>query len=91
MHGVLKKYRRYKQGLKRYRLFFIFSNNPTLIAYLYINDEKHLRKDGDKNDPYKEFSKLCNKGVFSDDPKDPKIQKWLHELRGRIAIGKKFL
>lgn len=80
LHGDLKGYRRYKQGLQRYRLFFTFSTKPPLILYLYINDEKHLRKEGDKNDPYKEFRKLIGKGLFSSDPNDPKTQQWIHEL-----------
>jgi len=36
----LRKYRRYKQGLQRYRLFFCFSAHPKIILYLYLNDEK---------------------------------------------------
>lgn len=79
LHGDLKGYRRYKQGLKRYRLFFVFSNRPPLILYLYINDEKHLRKEGDKSDPYEEFKKLVIKGLFSSNPVDPKIQQWVRE------------
>lgn len=81
LSGELRKYRRYKQGLQRYRLFFTFSSHPKIIIYLYINDEKHLRKDGDKNDPYEEFSKLCKKGVFTSNPLDPNIQKWLQNLK----------
>jgi len=75
--GNLKKYRRYKQGLQRYRLFFCFSNQPKIILYLYLNDEKHLRKAGDKKDPYEEFKRLVAKGYFSHNPDDPKIQKWI--------------
>lgn len=75
--GNLKKYRRYKQGLQRYRLFFCFSNQPKIILYLYLNDEKHLRKTGDRNDPYEEFKSLVTKGYFSHNPDDPKIQKWI--------------
>lgn len=75
--GSLKKYRRYKQGLQRYRLFFCFSNQPRIILYLYLNDEKHLRKAGDKNDPYKEFKSLVDKECLSHNPDDPKIQKWI--------------
>ncbi len=73
----LKKYRRYKQGLQRYRLFFCFSNHPAIILYLYLNDEKHLRKAGDKNDPYEEFKSLVARQSFSHNPDDPKIQKWI--------------
>ncbi|MBU1133622.1 MAG: type II toxin-antitoxin system YhaV family toxin [Candidatus Omnitrophica bacterium] len=73
----LKKYRRYKQGLQRYRLFFCFSSQPPIILYLYLNDEKHLRKAGSKKDPYEEFKKLAAKKHFSHNPEDPKIQKWI--------------
>ena len=75
--GVLKKYRRYKQGLQRYRLFFCFSNQPKIILYLYLNDEQHLRKEGDRNDPYEVFKKFVGQGLFSHDPENQKIQKWI--------------
>ncbi|MCH9628015.1 MAG: Ribonuclease toxin YhaV [Chlamydiales bacterium] len=77
LHGDLKKYRRYKQGLQRYRLFFTFSSKPPVILYLYINDKNSLRKEGDKNDPYKIFAKLVNQGKVSHDPNDLAIQKWV--------------
>ena len=79
--GELKKYRRYKQGLQRYRLFFCFSNQPKMILYLYLNDEKHLRKAGGKSDSYEEFKKLAGKGHFSHDPHDFKIQEWIQGNR----------
>ena len=44
LKGDLRKFRRYKQGLRRYCLFFCFSSTPPIILYLYLNDEKHLRK-----------------------------------------------
>lgn len=75
--GSLRKYRRYKQGLQRYRLFFCFSNQPKIILYLYLNDERHLRKDGDKNDPYEEFKSLVDRGCLSHNPDDPRIRKWM--------------
>ena len=77
----LRKFRRYKQGLQRYRLFFCFSNQPKIILYLYLNDEKGLRKSGAKSDPYQEFKKLVNKRAFSHNPNDPKIQKWIRSYR----------
>ena len=77
--GELRKYRRYKQGLQRNRLFFCFSHHPKMILYLYLNDEKHLRKAGAKTDPYEEFKKLARKGYFSHNPQDPKIQKWIRD------------
>jgi hypothetical protein len=36
-----------------------------------------LRKAGDKKDPYVEFKKLAAKEYFSQNPDDPKIQKWI--------------
>jgi mRNA-degrading endonuclease RelE of RelBE toxin-antitoxin system len=77
LRGTLSKFRRFKQGIRRYRLIFCFSKNPPLILYCYINDKEHLRKDGDKNDPYGEFCNLLNTGMFSHNPHDPKIQKWV--------------
>ncbi len=77
LSGELRKYRRYKQGLRRYRLFFCFSHEPKMILYLYLNDEKHLRKAGAKSDPYEEFKKFVKQGQFSPDPQDQKIQKWI--------------
>ena len=77
--GVLRKYRRYKQGLQRYRLFFCFSNTPPIILYLYLHDEEHLRKEGDKNDPYREFERLVARGQISHDPSAESIQRWIHD------------
>ncbi|MGR3176554.1 MAG: type II toxin-antitoxin system YhaV family toxin [Candidatus Anammoxibacter sp.] len=77
LKGELKRYRRYKQGLKRYRLFFSFSTKFRIILYLYLNDENTLRKQGGKNDPYKKFKKLTEQGLISHDPNDPKLQKWI--------------
>jgi toxin YhaV len=79
--GSLRKYRRYKQGLQRYRLFFCFANRPEIVLYLYLNDEKHLRKAGDRSDPYEEFKRLVTKEYFSHNPDDPKIQKWIKNYR----------
>lgn len=77
LHGDLKKYRRYKQGLQRYRLFFAFSTKPPVILYLYLNDKSSLRKEGSKNDPYNIFSKFVEKKQVSHDPSDPAIQRWI--------------
>jgi toxin YhaV len=80
LKGSLKKYRRYKQGLTRYRLIFFFSSHPPVIVYLYINDEKHLRKEGDKNDPYHEFSRLVERGVFTANGNDPLAKEWIRNF-----------
>lgn len=77
LKGDLKKYRRYKKGLQRYRLFFAFSSSPKIILYLYLNNEKELRKAGGRNDPYRKFKIFVTRGEMSPDPSDPKIQKWI--------------
>ena len=81
LKGELRRYRRYKQGLQRYRLFFGFSKQPPIIIYLYLNNAKHLRKAGHKSDPYEQFKKIVRKKAISPDPLDPEIQKWIHEYR----------
>jgi len=81
LKGELKKYRRHKQGLRRYRLFFCFSSQPPIIVYLYLNDESHLRKEGSKNDPYEEFKRQIYQGHFSHNPGDPAMQAWLKNYR----------
>jgi toxin YhaV len=51
----------------RYRLFFRFFSNNMSIIYAWINDEKTIRKDGDKNDPYSVFRKMVNNGSIASD------------------------
>ncbi len=70
LKGELAKFRRFKRGLQRNRLLFCFSNTPPIIVYLYINDEKHQRKEGSKSDPYKEFTDLVRERIVSSDPND---------------------
>lgn len=79
LQGELRRFRRYKRGLGRYRIIFCFSNKPPLILMLYLNTEESLRKEGGRRDPYEEFAALLRKGLFSHDPRDPGIQKWIVE------------
>lgn len=85
LDGELRKYRRYKKGLERYRLFFGFSSQPKIILYLYLNDECTLRKEGSKSDPYEQFKKLVRQEKVSHDPADLKIQKWLKDYSWEIT------
>lgn len=53
-----------KQGmLPRYRLFFQFrSEAPKTIIYGWLNDERTIRKNGDKNDVYAVFTAMIKNG-----------------------------
>lgn len=65
--GVLKKYGRVKKmGLPdRYRLFFraLQTQEHKAIFILWLG---YPRKEGDKNDCYKVFTKMVNQGNFPD-------------------------
>lgn len=77
LHDELRKFRRYKRGLGRYRILFCFSDNPPIIIFLYLNTAESLRKAGSRNDPYERFKAMLRRGEVSHDPGDPKTQKWI--------------
>lgn len=62
--GDLSKFRRTKgRGLpRRYRLFWVFSDQLRVIIFLYLNDARSLRKAGDRSDPYRLFSAMVSSG-----------------------------
>jgi toxin YhaV len=64
LKGELAKFRRTKgRGLpKRYRLFWVFSEQARVIIFLYLNDSASLRKEGDRRDPYRLFSEMRRRG-----------------------------
>lgn len=82
LKAELRKFRRYKRGLGRYRILFCFSDRPPIIIFLYLNTESSLRKAGDKRDPYEEFRALVRQGRLSHDPSDPRLQKWITRRAG---------
>lgn len=47
---------------QRYRLFFRFHQKAKIIIYVWVNDERHLRTYGDKNDVYRVFAKMLKSG-----------------------------
>lgn len=77
LNDELRKFRRYKRGLGRYRVIFCFSSNPPIIIFLYLNTAETLRKAGSRQDPYEQFKAMLRRGLFSHDPSDPKVQKWI--------------
>jgi len=46
----------------RYRLFYRFSGEQKVIIYVWINDERSLRKSGSKTDPYAVFQSMLESG-----------------------------
>lgn len=77
LRDELRKFRRYKRGLGRYRILYCFSNKPPIIVFLYLNTEASLRKAGSRHDPYEEFKTLLRRGTVSHDPADPKTARWI--------------
>jgi toxin YhaV len=47
---------------KRYRLFFRYSTQHKVIIYVWLNDEKTLRKADSSTDPYFVFSSMLMQG-----------------------------
>ena len=77
LHAELRKFRRYKRGLGRYRILFCFSGKPPIIVFLYLNTADALRKAGSRHDPYEQFKAMLRRGQVSHDPSDPKTGKWI--------------
>jgi toxin YhaV len=62
-----RHWKRAKFGQNRFRLFFRYDGPRKVIIYAWVNDDKTLRKDGDKNDPYAVFSRGLRRGDPPDD------------------------
>jgi toxin YhaV len=46
----------------RFRLFFRYHSKARIIIYAWVNDERTLRKKGDRNDPYAIFRNMLDRG-----------------------------
>ena len=53
--------------LGRFRLFFRFHSKRRAIVYVWLNDERTLRKAGARTDPYAVFAKMLAAGEPPDD------------------------
>jgi len=61
-----EEFRHWKRAkFGRYRLVFRFDRSRKIIIYAWINDEKTLRKEGDRNDPYALFVKKLTRGQLA--------------------------
>lgn len=81
-----RHWRRAKFGGNRFRLYFRYSSAKKIIAIVWMNDEKGMRKKGDKNDPYVVFRKMLESG-------DPQTALMTCSRPARTAgniLGKKY-
>jgi toxin YhaV len=63
--GTLGKEHRFWRRAKflgRFRLFFRYSTEARIIVYAWLNDEKTLRKEGSRTDPYEVFRAMLERG-----------------------------
>ena len=81
--GPLAKFRRVKgRGLpRRYRLFFVLSEEAKVIIVLYLNDDATLRKQGSSTDPYAVFRRLVERGEISGGF-EAAYETWKRNMRG---------
>jgi len=48
--------------LGRFRLFFRYDSRSRIIVYAWVNDERSLRQQGGKRDPYEVFRRMLASG-----------------------------
>lgn len=74
------EYRHWRRDkfFQRFRLFFRYSNDPALIAYVWLNDDKTLRERGARTDAYAVFRAMLERGRPPTDWEDlvRECRKW---------------
>jgi toxin YhaV len=60
--GAGYRHWRREKMFQRFRLFFRYSNEPALIAYVWLNDDSTLRKTGARTDAYAVFRGMLERG-----------------------------
>jgi toxin YhaV len=58
------EYRHWRRDrfFQRFRLFFRYSSDPAMIAYVWLNDDSTLRKSGARTDAYAVFRTMLERG-----------------------------
>jgi toxin YhaV len=58
------EYRHWRRDkfFQRFRLFFRYSRDPAMIAYVWLNDDSTLRKSGARTDAYAVFRAMLERG-----------------------------
>lgn len=74
------EYRHWRRDkfFQRFRLFFRYSSDPALIAYVWLNDDSTLRKRGARTDAYAVFRAMLEGGRPPTDWEDlvRECRKW---------------
>jgi len=60
--GPESRHWRRDKFFQRFRLFFRYSSEPALIAYVWLNDDSTLRKSGARTDAYAVFRAMLKRG-----------------------------
>jgi toxin YhaV len=60
-----RHWRRVRIG-QRFRLFFRYDGRARIIVYAWVNDEKTLRAEGARTDPYVVFRRMLARGTPPD-------------------------
>jgi len=68
-HSLGKQFTSWRRAefFGRFRLFFRFHSKRRAIVYVWLNDERTLRKAGARTDPYAVFAKMLAAGEPPDD------------------------
>jgi toxin YhaV len=66
-----KHWRRIKRDMpERYRFFFRFFSATRDIYFVWINDAQHIRREGHRNDVYKDFQRRLESGDVPEERED---------------------
>jgi len=76
--GANYRHWRRDKFFQRFRLFFRYSSNPALIAYVWLNDDSTLRERGARTDAYAVFRTMLERGRPPTDWEDlvRECRKW---------------
>ncbi|MEX2584042.1 MAG: type II toxin-antitoxin system YhaV family toxin [Gemmatimonadota bacterium] len=89
--GDANKHWRRDKFFRRFRLFFRYSSEAGLIAYVWLNDESNLRQSGARTDPYFIFRAMLERGRPPTDWSElvEECRKWTEaDIESPLSDGK---
>lgn len=79
--GSHTSWRRLKRDIpERYRFFFRFFSEEQEIYFVWINDERHIRRAGHRSDVYREFSRKLDAGKVPEERVDLSEESVVYDL-----------